>query len=341
MFTAGCSFDSTLFEQPRDILQTDFEDSDGNISIARPSQKADTLSESGSHKIIMVSASVLNILKTHRRLIATLYVQVVANRDNLLNLFIAAKLSEAFGSDVQQLSFDGESLVAVAPGSVVITTLELEEPLLANMTDHQMRMVKRLIENASVLLWVTGGALFKAQSPLFALVLGLARTVMLERPTLKMPVIDLDSTTQDLATSARNVLVVLRQATCSASPDLEFRQQDGVLHISRFIPDRVVNQRFRRFKNDELASESLESAGNCRLNIQDVGQLDTLHFKQQSTVTSELPEAYLEVRVKAIGLNAKVLISRIASRTSTDAFLGLLRSQQPSRYQEFYLCTGV
>ena len=236
----------------------------------------------------------------------------MADRDNPLNRLISARLSEALGFEVQQVSLIQDPLDTVAPGSIVITTLELEEPLLADMTDHQMRMVKRMIDNASILLWVTGGALFKAQRPLFALVLGLARTVMLERPTLKMPVLDLDTTTHDLATSARNVVVVLRQAMCSPSPDFEFRQQDGVLHVSRLTPDRLVNQKFRQSKNAELVSKSLESAGNCRLNIREVGQIATLHFKQQSVTTKDLPEEYLEVQVKAIGLNAKVLIPRIA-----------------------------
>ncbi|KAF6220300.1 hypothetical protein HO133_003432 [Letharia lupina] len=294
VFTTGFSFDPSLFEQPLDILHTDFEDSDVNISIARPSQRLHTLFESSKHN----------------------YIMVVANRDNPLNHLIAATLSEALGFDVQQLSLNEGPLGTVAPGSIVITTLELEEPLLADMTDHQMQMVKRMIENASILLWVTGGALFKAQRPLFALVLGLARTVMLERPALKMPVLDLDNTTLDLAISAQNVVLVLRQAMHSPSPESEYRQQDGVLHISRLTPDRLVNQQFRQTKNAELASKSLESAGNCQLNIRDVGQIDTLHFKQQPAAASELPEGNLEVQVKAIGLNAKGYYA-VSSRTDT------------------------
>ena len=74
VFATGRSFDSSLFEQPLDILHTDLENSDGNISIARPSQKANTLFESGRHTCIMVSVMRLDVLRMCRKLTTTLYV---------------------------------------------------------------------------------------------------------------------------------------------------------------------------------------------------------------------------------------------------------------------------
>lgn len=214
-------------------------------------------------------------------------------------------LSRSFGQEAKLLHLEDVSSRNIPLGSIVVTTIELEDPVLASMTEPQLQAVKIMADNASVLLWITGGGLYKAERPEFALILGLARSLMLERPSQKIAVLDLDNHMIDATTSSEHVVSVLHEAMYSSKPDFEYRQHDGVLYNSRFVPDLSLNKRFRQAQDAEAVTLPVSEAGNCQLALKRVGQTNTLHFKQVRDDT-ELQPGYLEVQVKAVGINAKV-----------------------------------
>ena len=225
---------------------------------------------------------------------------------------------------------------SVPPGSIVITTVELQEPLLTGITNDLMQQIKLLSENAAILLWVTGGGLFKAQRPEFALVLGLARSIMLERPSLKMPVLDVDRYSERPVTTSNNILKVLRQTMHSRKPDLEFRQHDGVLYSSRFVPAASLNKRFRQVQDGETVQTSVTGADTYKLAIKHVGKLESLYFVKHDPV--EVQPGYLQVKVKSVGLNAKVRILHLCFWQGSDC-IGLLRSKRQDQHCSLHVCT--
>ncbi|KAL9107955.1 MAG: hypothetical protein Q9187_008355 [Circinaria calcarea] len=161
---------------------------------------------------------------------------------------------------------------------------------------------------------------------------------MLERPSLKLPVLDLDNISNDFAISSENVISVLRQAIYRTKPDFEYRQHNGVLYISRFIPDVAMNQQFRQAQDNETIPTSIKEAGHSQLAIRTIGQIDTIHFKQRSQTSFELLPGYVEVQVKAVGLNAKdfyTLSNRVDTEGSTCSleFSGIVtRTSSPGSY---------
>lgn len=190
-------------------------------------------------------------------------------------------------------------------GSTVISTLELENPILGTLKPVELQHLKLLSENASLLLWITGGSLYKASNPDFALVLGLSRSLMLERPSLKMPVFDLDAATTS-AISAKNVGRVFKEVMKSEKgADTEYRQYEGVVYHSRFIPDVTLNEDFRRTQDSEVTQVPVEKAKYCKLGMKQLGQIDTLRFEEFENQET-IPRGYVEVQVKAMGINAKV-----------------------------------
>jgi hypothetical protein len=150
------------------------------------------------------------------------------------------------------------------------------------MDQKRQSVVTFLAEKASVLLWITGGDLFKSRDPEFATVLGLARTLMLERPSLKMPVLDLErsSITFDKLQACKQVTSVLNEVLQDPNPDLEFRVHDNALYISRFVPDLAQNVAFRRTQDAEKVHKRISDVGRAKLGLQAVGQVDTLRFEQ-------------------------------------------------------------
>ncbi|EHL02619.1 putative Lovastatin nonaketide synthase [Glarea lozoyensis 74030] len=190
-------------------------------------------------------------------------------------------------------------------GSIVISTIELEDPVLELAVADDIERIKVVTDNASILVWVTGGGLFEAAKPSFSLVGGLARSLMLEQPSLKMYTVDLDTMDADFTSSSQNIVNVLRQAVFSSRPEFEYLQHKGALYSSRFVPEESMNKRFRRGQNGETRSTKLKDAGNCQLNIGSAGQLDSLRFDQRAPSDPLLQPGFVEVQVKVVGMNAK------------------------------------
>lgn len=163
-----------------------------------------------------------------------------------------------------------------------------------------------LTEDATILLWITGGSLFNCKIPDAATVLGLARSVMLERPSLKMPVLDLEKGSASLSQSCKNAVLVLNEVIRASNPDLEYREHNGALYISRFIPDIAMNQAFRQTQDAEKAQKCIADVGHARLNVRAAGQVDTLRFEEVINQPGVKP-GYVRIEVQAVGMNAKDL----------------------------------
>ncbi|KAM3079651.1 hypothetical protein ACMFMG_006064 [Clarireedia jacksonii] len=220
---------------------------------------------------------------------------------------IIDELSASLKVHVELIGLEDVTNETVPPNSTVVTTVELESPILSTITTVQLEHLKILSENSSFLLWLTGGSLYKASNPEYAVILGLSRSLMLERPSLKMPVFDIDLTTPP-ATSARNVVSVMREVMSSGElvPDTEYRQHEGVIYHSRIVPDIVLNKEFRHLQDEEVTQILIEEAGYCKLGMKQVRNINTLRF-QEVEKDGPVPRGYVEVQVRAMGINAKDL----------------------------------
>ena len=92
--------------------------------------------------------------------------------------------------------------------------------------------------------------------------------------------------------------------------------QDGLLHVSRFIPDDGLNSRFRQRRNHQPTDMTLEAASPARLAMRTVSNLETIYFQQEAEVETDIPKGEVDVDVKAVSLNAKVYFtaSELVSR---------------------------
>ena len=178
--------------------------------------------------------------------------------------------------------------------------------MLTGLTSAQLSHLQILTDHASVILWLTGGDLLRAERPNFSPVFGLSRAVMLEQPILKFAVLDIDDFSKHYDVTVANIASILAEVSANSKPDLAFIQRDGMVHVSRFVSDENVNEDFMAKLDGALASTQLKDAGYCQLSTKQAGQTDSLHFLQKPKTTQSLKPEWLEIDVKFIPMNAKV-----------------------------------
>lgn len=129
---------------------------------------------------------------------------------------------------------------------------------------------------------------------------------MLEQPSLKFLVLDIENFLSEWEPAIYNSLYILQQAMHNRKSEAEFLQHNGVLYISRFVAEKSLNRQFQEKQNAKVVLTPLKGAGRCRLSIKDVGQADTIFFAQDAPRKDTLRPGFLEIHVKCVGLNAKV-----------------------------------
>ena len=217
---------------------------------------------------------------------------------------IAELLSNSTGRTVIRLSFDQVTDKTMATGSLVVSLLEAETPMLARSSNEDMEKIKIITNNAAKLVWITSGDLLGGIRPEFGVVFGLSRAVMTEQPSLQWYVFDVDDIAAAPKQTAENVLSILSARTPSRQDDFEFLQKDGIVYVSRFVPDDNLNQTFRQRQGNELWESSLEHSKPLQLDIAEVGNFDTIYFKQVDMPVS-LARGEVQISLKMVSLNAK------------------------------------
>lgn len=229
--------------------------------------------------------------------------------------------------------------------TICICLLELENELLATISQKNMDLLHRVTNEAKTLLWLTGsGMLGNTPNPTLTLSSGLSRALMLEQPTLQFGVLDVGfvSDEEALCTCQSIVRIVEILLSDSKTKDREFIQANGLLHISRFCPDFDLNSLFRRRLTMDsqgqstyaIQEEVISSARPARLAIESAGLSDTIHFKQIREPPSSPPEGFIDVLVRGVSLNAKdvyALNGRVETRDATLAmeFSGVVMATGP------------
>ena len=234
---------------------------------------------------------------------------------------LGSKLMHALNDQGQVVRTTLEGLTSehVLPGITIFNLCELYSPLLSEITDQDMKRVKLMTDNAARLVWVTGGDIIRGCKPDLALGVGLARAVGMEQPSLKFYTYDVDAPENDVGITAQHLVSILDQ---QGKLDMEFAQQDGIVHVSRLVPDDGVNALFRNKQGDETSTLSVKEAKDVQLSIRRPGQFESIFFKQQEAPLL-LPPDKVRIKVASAGVNAKdfyVLGGRIETKDATCQF---------------------
>ena len=219
---------------------------------------------------------------------------------------LEAIFSEGHGRKTVRTPLSGLKKDSIPSGSTVISTIELNEPFLVELQAAENDQIKALTDRASRLLWITGGALLKGRKPEFSAMLGLARVIVLEQPSLRFCFFDTDDPVQNVDLTASNICMVLKQLHNNQYPDTEFLQDQGVVHVSRWYAEERLNGEFLKRVNEETEQVPLGKASCSRLSIDNPGQFDSVCFVRPHGRDKGIKDDFVEIEVKSVGMNAKV-----------------------------------
>lgn len=209
-----------------------------------------------------------------------------------------------FGDTVPLIGLSEVNHDSIPPRSVIISTIESEDPILSTINEEQMRSVKTITDRASLILWVCHANFMAGVNPEFAPVLGLSRAVMLEQPSLRFAVFDVDNTLANTGHTAHNACKIVDQLIKNHDPELELSQKEQIIHSNRWEPFEELNTQFHLKQNRELLEMPIQKAGCFQLQISHPGQMDTIHYVS-SKHSTPLPDDHVEIEVKSVGINAK------------------------------------
>ena len=233
---------------------------------------------------------------------------VIVEREDAesFNGALAAALSKDFAQNIKSISMNKLLHFIIYTYTTVIYTIELSQPILSTLTDAESINVKAMTDTATNLIWLTGGDSMNGGKPDMALVSGLSRALMLEQPSLRFFTFDIDNPDAGIELSIQNIIALVEEAHTIETPDFETVMHKGLVYISRFVPEEILNETFRQKQNDQPMPKALGRSKPAHLTIQNVGQFDSLAFKQTSASLADLKPDHVEVEIKAIALNAKV-----------------------------------
>ena len=276
----------------------------GGVMLAIPPQ---TLPKFQGRDIVFVGDQ----LRTSAVVSKTVKVEQSSSPSNLSNEVIAHFRGMVGTESVKTCALEDLDNFELRPKTITVSLLELEKPLLPTMTPEEMNRLRRVTDKATDLIWLTGATYMDGSSPDLTLANGLSRALMLEQPALRFVILDVGAPSQMNLSERMRVCNDIEKALFrdDMPDDKEFVSQNGLLHVSRFVPDDGLNSRFSQRRIQEPCAMTLEEASPARLSIKKIGNMDSIYFQQESEAETMIPEGEVEVDVKAISLNAKVRIT--------------------------------
>jgi zearalenone synthase (highly reducing iterative type I polyketide synthase) len=187
-------------------------------------------------------------------------------------------------------------------GKAWISLVEVDRPVLRQLTEDDFTFIKALVLGAQKVLWV--GA-FPETDPSNAIVTGLARVVRSEEPGIVFHTLQLDLPSMEVGTLSGLVL----RAFQTPSGENEFRINNGTIEVSRVVEDSELNADLLESlgaagtETATVKQVPLEEAGTpLKLSVRNTGLLDTLCFEADTLPDTPLGDDEVEIEVKATSL---------------------------------------
>ncbi|KAI4950323.1 Type I Iterative PKS [Alternaria rosae] len=199
--------------------------------------------------------------------------------------------------------------------TICVSFVELEEPLLADLTSEDIRALQNIAEASAGLIWVTRGAASSdVERPELAVFQGLARTLRAENESFKCITVDLDVRRNLPACHVADLLLGVYEKQLSSEKsaslvDSEFVEQDGVLHIKRAIEDKKSNE-FLVGRTDAAALQPqmenvLQDGRPLKLSKANTSVSDAAIFKEDMSFAQPIQAGEVEIEVRATSLSSK------------------------------------
>ncbi|KAL9078526.1 MAG: hypothetical protein Q9157_002549 [Trypethelium eluteriae] len=195
-------------------------------------------------------------------------------------------------------------------GKAIVSLLEVERPLIAEVSKEDFGYVKKVLRSCRGGLWVShaGVQVDSSSDPAFCATHGLLRTTRTEKPD--SPVFQLDLSTKAQLSSSHIADLIIRSFKSENEAESPFVESEicehhGRLYIARLYDEKPMNHALHvRGRQPPPEPQSFVQPGRpLRLSIGAPGLLDTLHFIDDERPLAILGENDVEIEVRANGVN--------------------------------------
>ncbi len=197
--------------------------------------------------------------------------------------------------------------------SVCISIMELERPVLENLTENEYINVRQLLATCGGMIWVTGD---NTQRPQLNMITGLTRSVRWERDVDEANLITLAiaNPTPPTESLVENIATIYKQQFIDYCPltkiNSEYMLRDGKILTARLVDSNAANKYLdSKFSAPAPVMQPLGSAKRpLKLVTSSPGLLNKLEFVTDPIYDEPLGETEVEIEIKAVGLNFRDLM---------------------------------
>ncbi|KAK0702400.1 reducing type I polyketide synthase [Lasiosphaeris hirsuta] len=222
--------------------------------------------------------------------------------------------------------YSGNALDDLPERSNVLILNELDGSVLEATNKVQWQALQTVIRKESNILWVTQGAQLKVSNPTKAAAQGFLRVLRAEEPALQLLTLDVESSSGPITHSAVDTALRLLLTPAKATQnETEYVERDGVIHVSRVLPDELINvAKIEDAQGRAAKTASLhDSEHTIRLRAEHLGNIDSLFYGEVSKGPIPLPPNTVEVELYAAGLNFKDVAVTMGIVPENEHLLGL------------------
>ncbi|KAL2069921.1 hypothetical protein VTL71DRAFT_14600 [Oculimacula yallundae] len=204
-----------------------------------------------------------------------------------------------------------QSLSSIDPSHIVLILDELSSSAMDGLNSRQWQILQTLVQREYKTLWVTSGAQLNVTHPERAAINGFFRVLRAEEPQLNLMTLDVEQSTGSATANAIDTLLgLISKPKANELVDSEFVERDGVLHISRIVPDSDLT----KLQGGDFASLNTgmldlhASKTPIRMRAERLGNIDSVHYGEVSPNQLPLREGAIEVELYAAGMNYKDVV---------------------------------
>lgn len=223
--------------------------------------------------------------------------------------------------DVSVVTWESLSTSDIA-NAYFLSLLELDKPFIRDIQEKDFKKLKELLYGSAAVCWMTSGASIDSPNPELSLMTGLARTLINESD-VNIMLVDLDKNNgviEQESLSFVNTIVLSHMAGNMKEREITIRNR--IPQIPRLLRHGDFEDVLRRHKGD--AAVQLVPYGQIKepvkLVVQQTGLLDRMCFEVDKEALLPLPDEWVEIDVKAVGLNPEDLLTALGKLKDSNIF---------------------
>ena len=202
-----------------------------------------------------------------------------------------------------------------------ISTLEIDISFFVDIDSKGFKDLKKVMESAKGLIWVTHGGEQSPKRPEMDIVTGFFRSARTEYAGSILVQVALESSTLSIEQESNIISRVVDQTIMSPvdSCEMEYVERGGILNINRVVEASTLNANiYLRTLKHRAALHQIGECPPLQLRVESPGLLNSLDFVENTIASEVLAADEIEVEVKACGVNFRDILIALGRYADDD-----------------------